>query len=169
MPSECYWRTYYSASPRSAEVRDTSIPSVPSASPVAPPSFNIESSNHEGDQSDADKRQPAAVVTEEVPPETEPQIVGQENGFPERDSTAPQAPITTTQTDIASVSVNQPGTPRQSGQPETGEAVVMPPELSPRHQLLRPEHQRVMVVIVVVIELTGSLFEETSLNRIIKA
>ena len=60
---------------------------------------------------------------------------------------------------------NQLDTPRQSRQPETAEAIFVPPELSPQHVLLRPEHQRAMPPI----EMIGSLCEETSLHRIIKS
>ena len=149
------------------EARDTPTPSMPSASPVVPPSGNFNSANNEGDQRDADRRQSASVATEEaqVPCETDPQVAGQESGFPDRDSTVLPAPTTMIQADATSVPENKPDATLQTGQPKVVEALFMPPELSERHELLRPERQRAMPEI----EMIGSLYEETSLNRIINS
>ena len=75
-----------------------------------------------------------------------------------------QASTAAIQTALTSVSEIRPDATPQIEQPELVEASPVPPELSPRQELLRPEHWKAMPEI----DMIGSQFEETALNRIIK-
>ena len=116
----------------------------------------------EGGQREVEKEQsiPVAQVETQVLPKNHLQTVSQEGDMP--DCVMVKGDSTAAANDLPS---NPSDEGPESGQPESAQALFMPPELSPGHELLRPEHHRAMPPI----EMIGSLFEATSLNRIIKS